>query len=108
MIALICSVFVDFLMILSLSSTNWLTANKYRQGLWQFCIELDSPRPLPFGINQPDGCHWGRDAGQSIFKLSFIRILFFKFYFPNLFQRTLNLLVFFQSGVSFCQFYQQS
>lgn len=64
-IALICSFFVDLLMLLSLLSTNWLTTNKYRQGLWQYCIETDSPRPLPFGLQDGDGCHWGRDAGIS-------------------------------------------
>ena len=49
-------------MILCLLSTNWLTTTKFRQGLWQFCIDPDSPRPLPFGIEAHDGCHWGRDA----------------------------------------------
>jgi hypothetical protein len=62
-IALICSFFVDLLMLLCLLSTNWLTTNKYRQGLWQYCIDTDSPRPLPFGLTDPDGqCYWGRDA----------------------------------------------
>jgi hypothetical protein len=51
-------------MLLCLLSTNWLTTNKYRQGLWQYCIDTDSPRPLPFGLTDPDGqCYWGRDAG---------------------------------------------
>jgi len=60
---LICSFFVDLLMLLCLLSTNWLTTNKYRQGLWQYCIDTDSPRPLPFGLTDPDGqCYWGRDA----------------------------------------------
>lgn len=61
-IALICNLFVNLLMILCLLSTNWLTTTKYRQGLWQYCIDVDSPRPLPFGITDEDGCHWGREV----------------------------------------------
>ncbi|XP_075680680.1 transmembrane protein 47 isoform X1 [Dermatophagoides pteronyssinus] len=61
-IALICNILVDLLMILCLLSTNWLTTIKYRQGLWQYCIDIDSPRPLPFGLDDHDGCHWGRNA----------------------------------------------
>ncbi|KAH7636499.1 uncharacterized protein LOC124498413 [Dermatophagoides farinae] len=61
-IALICNILVDLLMILCLLSTNWLTTLKYRQGLWQYCIDVDSPRPLPFGLDDHDGCHWGRNA----------------------------------------------
>lgn len=64
MIALICNLFVDLLMVLCLLSTNWLTTTKYRQGLWQYCIDADSPRPLPFGLDDHDGCHWGRDVGE--------------------------------------------
>lgn len=61
-IALICNIFVNFLMLLCLISTNWLTTTKYRQGLWQYCIDTDSPRPLPFDLKDEDGCYFGRDA----------------------------------------------
>lgn len=70
-IALICNLFVNLLMILCLLSTNWLTTTKYRQGLWQYCIDVDSPRPLPFGITDEDGCHWGREVGEFCWSFSF-------------------------------------
>lgn len=61
-------------MILCLLSTNWLTTLKYRQGLWQYCIDVDSPRPLPFGLDDHDGCHWGRNAGMFFFLISFVGV----------------------------------
>lgn len=65
-------------MILCLLSTNWLTTIKYRQGLWQYCIDIDSPRPLPFGLDDHDGCHWGRNAGMLFFQ--YFSMKFFKKY----------------------------
>lgn len=54
-------------MVLCLASSNWLTAEKYRQGLWEFCVDENAPRPLPFGINVEPGCYPGRDVGMFYF-----------------------------------------
>lgn len=37
-------------MLLSILSSSWLVAQKYRQGLWEQCIEEGAPEPLPFGL----------------------------------------------------------
>ncbi|KAI1309423.1 Transmembrane protein 47 [Halotydeus destructor] len=66
-IAFICGIIVIFLMVLCLASSNWLTAEKFRQGLWEFCVEEDAPRPLPFDLNVDPGCFPGRDAGYIRF-----------------------------------------
>lgn len=50
-------------MVLCLASSNWLTSDKFRQGLWEYCVEEDAPKPLPFGINSEPGCYPGRDVG---------------------------------------------
>lgn len=98
-IALICNLFVNLLMILCLLSTNWLTTTKYRQGLWQYCIDVDSPRPLPFGITDEDGCHWGREVGEFCWSFSFFGSLVqwlmsssFAFIFPFSVHQTVGLL----------------
>lgn len=62
-IAFICGCIVILLMVLSLASTNWLTSDKFRQGLWNYCVEEDAPRPLPFNIDPTPGCFPGRDVG---------------------------------------------
>jgi len=61
-IAFICGIIVILLMVLCLASSHWLTSDKFRQGLWEFCVEEDAPRPLPFGIKTEAGCYPGRDV----------------------------------------------
>ncbi|KAH8040547.1 hypothetical protein HPB51_011243 [Rhipicephalus microplus] len=58
--AFICGLIVILLMILCLASSNWLIAHKFRQGLWEQCVEEDAPLPLPFGLNVKPGCYVAR------------------------------------------------
>lgn len=62
--AFICGLIVILLMILCLASSNWLVAHKFRQGLWEQCVEEDAPLPLPFGLNVKPGCYVARTVGQ--------------------------------------------
>lgn len=62
-IAFICGLIVILLMILCLASSNWLTAEKFRQGLWEQCIEEDPPLPLPFDLTVKPGCYSARQVG---------------------------------------------
>lgn len=59
-IAFICGLIVILLMILCLASSNWLTAEKFRQGLWEHCVEENAPLPLPFDLNARSGCYPAR------------------------------------------------
>lgn len=61
-IAFICGVIVVFLMFLALTSTDWLMAESWRQGLFVHCIEEDYTPPLPFNLQDPPGCYPSRDA----------------------------------------------
>ena len=64
-IALICGLIVILLMIMGLTSTDWLMALGYRQGLFKHCIAADAPTPLPFNIiDTPGECYPARDAGK--------------------------------------------
>ncbi|XP_076319046.1 transmembrane protein 47-like isoform X2 [Tachypleus tridentatus] len=49
-ISFICGLIVILLMLLCLASSNWLTADKFRQGLWEHCVDEDAPLPLPFHL----------------------------------------------------------
>lgn len=51
-------------MTLCIASSNWLTADKFRQGLWEYCIEEDAGEPLPFNLKNGPGCYAGRDVGE--------------------------------------------
>lgn len=63
-IAFICGLIVVLLMILCLASSNWLTADKFRQGLWEQCIEDKAQQPLPFYLEEkPGGCYPVRQVG---------------------------------------------
>ncbi|XP_055633363.1 transmembrane protein 47 isoform X2 [Toxorhynchites rutilus septentrionalis] len=61
-IAFICGVIVIILMILALTSTDWLMAENWRQGLFVHCIEEDYDPPLPFNLQDPPGCYSSRDV----------------------------------------------
>ncbi|XP_064115498.1 transmembrane protein 47-like isoform X2 [Macrobrachium nipponense] len=60
-IALVCGIITAFLMVLALSSSDWLLAQGWRQGLFAHCIGDGAPKPLPFQINAEVGCHTARD-----------------------------------------------
>lgn len=63
-IAFICGLIVFLLMILCLASSDWLLADKFRQGLWVHCIAEDAPLPLPFNITDKAGkCYAVRNMG---------------------------------------------
>lgn len=50
-------------MILALTSTDWLMAESWRQGLFVHCIEEGYELPLPFNLQDPAGCYPSRDVG---------------------------------------------
>lgn len=60
-IAFICGTIVIVLMIMALSSSDWLMAAGWRQGLFAHCIAENAPTPLPFGVTEPAGCYPARD-----------------------------------------------
>lgn len=47
-------------MIMALTSTDWLMAESWRQGLFVHCIEDDFVPPLPFNIQENPGCYPSR------------------------------------------------
>ncbi|KAG8195418.1 hypothetical protein JTE90_013875 [Oedothorax gibbosus] len=61
-IAFICGLIVILLMILCLASSNWLTAEKFRQGLWEHCVDYGAVQPLPFDLQVKPGCYPARSA----------------------------------------------
>uniref|UniRef100_T1JJY3 Uncharacterized protein n=1 Tax=Strigamia maritima TaxID=126957 RepID=T1JJY3_STRMM len=62
-IAFICGLIVILLMILCLASSYWLTADRFRQGLWEHCVDEYAPTPLPFNITDDPGCYRARSMG---------------------------------------------
>lgn len=65
MIAFICGLIVIVLMLLTLTSTDWLLSAGWRQGLFSHCIAVNAPTPLPFNVpnNGPD-CYPTREVGM--------------------------------------------
>ncbi|XP_035706057.1 transmembrane protein 47 isoform X3 [Folsomia candida] len=59
-IAFICGCFASILLIMGLASTEWLLADRYRQGLFLYCVEKNSSN-VPFvpenGERATEGCH---------------------------------------------------
>lgn len=61
-IAFICGIIVIVLMIMALTSTEWLLAAGWRQGLFVHCVTIEAEPPLPFNIVADVGCYESRDA----------------------------------------------
>uniref|UniRef100_A0A336MHU7 CSON001492 protein n=1 Tax=Culicoides sonorensis TaxID=179676 RepID=A0A336MHU7_CULSO len=61
-IAFICGIIVIILMLMALTSTDWLMAESWRQGLFVHCIDEDYTPPLPFNLQDPPGCYASRDV----------------------------------------------
>lgn len=53
-------------MILCLASSNWLTAEKFRQGLWEQCVDEGAKQPLPFELKVKPGCYPARRVGKKV------------------------------------------
>lgn len=49
-------------MLMALTSTDWLMAESWRQGLFVHCIEDGYTPPLPFNLQDPPGCYASRDV----------------------------------------------
>jgi hypothetical protein len=45
-----------FLMIATVSSSDWVNSYGWREGLFAQCIDKGTPLPLPFGIKPEEGC----------------------------------------------------
>jgi hypothetical protein len=61
-IAFICGIIVVVLMLMALTSTDWLLSSGWRQGLFVHCIATEAEMPLPFNLNQEVGqCYDSRD-----------------------------------------------
>ena len=62
-IAFICCTISTFLMILACGSSKWLVSDGFREGLFQQCINVGAPLPLPFNKNPITGCFRAHNAG---------------------------------------------
>lgn len=61
-IAFICGNIVVILLIMALTSTDWLLSSGWRQGLFSHCIE-DLTQPIPFNYEaKEEGCYPSRDV----------------------------------------------
>lgn len=61
-IAFICGLIVIVLMVMALTSTDWLLSTGWRQGLFVHCVSEKAAVPLPFNIVADVGCYDSRDA----------------------------------------------
>jgi hypothetical protein len=62
-IAFICGIIVSILMIMALTSNDWLLADGWRQGLFMHCIAENATLPLPFNVVAELGtCEESRDV----------------------------------------------
>lgn len=64
-IAFICGIIVVLLMVMALTSTDWLITTDWRQGLFVHCISNEPQLPLPFNLQQEVGCHDSRDKCKT-------------------------------------------
>lgn len=70
-IALICGLIVIVLMLMALTSTDWLLSAGWRQGLFSHCIAVNAPTPLPFNVpNYGPECYPTREVGTCFTRVN--------------------------------------
>jgi len=62
-IAFTCCSITVFLLIAAVSSSDWVSSDGWREGLFVQCINPGAPTPLPFGADPVPGCHRAHSAG---------------------------------------------
>jgi len=62
-IAFTCCTLTVFLMIGSVSCSDWVNSEGWREGLFVQCIDKGAPTPIPFGTAPTPGCHRAHSAG---------------------------------------------
>jgi len=60
-IAFLCGALALALLVMSLASTDWLLTQGWRQGLFLHCVDGAADKPLPFGLQDAEGCYRVRD-----------------------------------------------
>jgi PMP-22/EMP/MP20/Claudin family len=73
-IAFICGIIVIILMVMALTSNDWLLADGWRQGLFMHCVGVNASLPLPFNIVAKAGvesgwCEASRDECEFSYKI---------------------------------------
>ena len=91
-IAFICGFIVIVLMIMALTSTDWLLSEGWRQGLFVHCVSDGATHPLPFNIEASVGCYESRDSCE---------LKFYENSFLDLTRKFPFLMTFFQPNVTF-------
>ena len=50
-------------MVATVSSSDWVNAGGWREGLFEGCVDKGTPLPLPFDGDEQEGCGRSRSAG---------------------------------------------
>ncbi len=67
-IAFVCCFVTTFLMIAACATTEWIMTEGFREGLFEQCVKVGAPTPIPFtkpGEEVEPGCFRAHGAGQS-------------------------------------------
>jgi len=62
-IAFTCTTITVFFMIASVSCSDWVNSEGWREGLFVQCIDPNAPTPIPFNDDPSPGCHRAHSAG---------------------------------------------
>ena len=54
-------------MIGATSTSDWMVAEGWREGLFMQCVSPGAPLPLPFDMDPTPGCSKARSASKFIF-----------------------------------------
>lgn len=63
-IAYTCGFLTTLVLVAASATTDWIMADGWREGLFQQCVELGAPTPLPFEVDPEAGCKRAHGAGM--------------------------------------------
>ena len=64
-ISFTCCCLTLLLLTAATSTSDWMVAEGWREGLFMQCIEVGAPTPLPFDMADTPGCSKARSAGEA-------------------------------------------
>ena len=69
-IAFTCCFITVILMVAATSTSDWVVAEGWREGLFERCVTEGAHLPLPFDMEEVAGCSKARGVSKFFFTLS--------------------------------------
>eukprot|EP00095_Tigriopus_kingsejongensis_P009699 maker-scaffold84_size396325-snap-gene-2.49 protein:Tk09699 transcript:maker-scaffold84_size396325-snap-gene-2.49-mRNA-1 annotation:"transmembrane protein 47-like" len=83
-IAFVSCFITTFFMVAACATTDWIMTSGWREGLWEQCVDIGAPTPLPFNNKPIPGCHRAHSAGYIKATAALVVVVAFTDFFATI------------------------